>query len=1111
MVETSRAVFASIMTARLFPNNFKRGFIPRAFATAAAGGVLALLVTPPAFSFNRSVMEGIHATNNAVFVDTQNARVGVGTGGVEFSDGSIQLTAGIDSATLNSSAVLLNPDSQQASNVNVSSGTIGILSVPSLPVNQCVQVGPGGQLETTGDACGFGSAGVSSGAIIPAAQNSVAFYSNSGTTNTISGAGLFTYNGTSVTASGMTLQTETINSAIYNTGFTYYGNPASPGGFVAAGPFGEGLYMQSAGTIIMTPLAGIINIYSAQSTPGTDAQINLFAHNIAGISGNYIGIKSPAALSATTVFTLPASDGSSGQALTTDGDGNWSFTTISGSSGSFTGNSIYPATGTPTFPLGYNFSQSFSTTSVGGQVFMNFNDPFMSSNTDYLFAMKQAGFAQGYLGFTNTSTPGGALATVFYDGNKNQIARFDDNDNVQIGGQGGSSRLNVKGNVTIGSTYADTTGGGVNPGFAAPTSGLTVQGNVLIASTFTNSGAALAVAGAISGTSVQTQGTTAGQWTAQEGPFSGVSGIASGADVLYADSSSHTWTICSNMARPCGSVIESTGAVTAGHLAKFSTMGAIVDGGPGTGAAAPLVMEGSAHQETALTVQSANSAPLAPLTQMIYSAEVSTEPVLALTNNLSGNLLYVHPQISANAVQVLGQDGAVVINNSGSKSYALDVFSSTGISGNAPLVYVQASSPTFTNPMVVFESSGTGGNLLQLISPNPALDFHESDLANGVGRFKFQMVANALNLYGRTTSGSADLLDYYFSQASAGPYFMIRSTGAVRLMDLANDHYTGLKSSTVLAGNFDYVLPSSTGTLGAALVTVGVGVSSTDINLGWGTVGGITSGSTLTWTAPQNFSENVIVSSGFSTTGTGPFFFSDNGSDVSSSTGTLDVYRSNSYSGANLFSVGSSNQGAQFVIQDLSPVNMTRYGANLGSLQVGIAANTNQILSNQSSQSYLNLWNSGEVDLQSATSGNGGKDIVLKPATAEGFRVSNTTGTVITSVSGNVIWISTNGHVNSTGTAPGVSSCGTGTPTVTGNDHRGFISVGGGSVTSCTLTFAVSYGAGCSVSCLESDTSTTPTADITSVNATTVVFGFSASIGGGTIFYDCEGVGSLCK
>ena len=51
------------------------------------------------------------------------------------------------------------------------------------------------------------------------------------------------------------------------------------------------------------------------------------------------------------------------------------------------------------------------------------------------------------------------------------------------------------------------------------------------------------------------------------------------------------------------------------------------------------------------------------------------------------------------------------------------------------------------------------------------------------------------------------------------------------------------------------------------------------------------------------------------------------------------------------------------------------------------------------------------------------------------------------------------GHVKMTGTAPAVSACGTTPSAVTGSDHAGKVTTGsGGTVQSCTLTFAVAYG-----------------------------------------------------
>lgn len=96
------------------------------------------------------------------------------------------------------------------------------------------------------------------------------------------------------------------------------------------------------------------------------------------------------------------------------------------------------------------------------------------------------------------------------------------------------------------------------------------------------------------------------------------------------------------------------------------------------------------------------------------------------------------------------------------------------------------------------------------------------------------------------------------------------------------------------------------------------------------------------------------------------------------------------------------------------------------------------------------------------------------------------------------------GHEITGGDSPSVSVCGTGSPSVNGNDHNGTITVGGGVVTACTLTFANPYFSS-NVDCVASDNSAAVTTSITSVSASAVTFGTSATIGGGIIYYQCVG------
>ena len=114
------------------------------------------------------------------------------------------------------------------------------------------------------------------------------------------------------------------------------------------------------------------------------------------------------------------------------------------------------------------------------------------------------------------------------------------------------------------------------------------------------------------------------------------------------------------------------------------------------------------------------------------------------------------------------------------------------------------------------------------------------------------------------------------------------------------------------------------------------------------------------------------------------------------------------------------------------------------------------------------------------------------------------------STGGVFVAVSTNSHILSNGPTPVITSCGTGSPADVGDDHAGTITVGGGSVTACTLTFVVPYGSGCTVVCTTSDSITTATPDVVATN-TGITFGFSASIGGGNINYICEGYGATCQ
>lgn len=161
-----------------------------------------------------------------------------------------------------------------------------------------------------------------------------------------------------------------------------------------------------------------------------------------------------------------------------------------------------------------------------------------------------------------------------------------------------------------------------------------------------------------------------------------------------------------------------------------------------------------------------------------------------------------------------------------------------------------------------------------------------------------------------------------------------------------------------------------------------------------------------------------------------------------------------------------------------------------------------------SPQAEININSPGTLEVDNATIGNYG-GLIVSTLSVVAPITSTYAVTVSTPGKSFLVAITTNSHYIVNGTSPTISSCGT-NPSVIGNDQAGAITIGGGSVTACTLTFAHPYGSGCTVIPQENDTSTTVTADFTSVSNTAITFGFSATLGGGTVWYSVKGVG-VCQ
>ena len=99
--------------------------------------------------------------------------------------------------------------------------------------------------------------------------------------------------------------------------------------------------------------------------------------------------------------------------------------------------------------------------------------------------------------------------------------------------------------------------------------------------------------------------------------------------------------------------------------------------------------------------------------------------------------------------------------------------------------------------------------------------------------------------------------------------------------------------------------------------------------------------------------------------------------------------------------------------------------------------------------------------------------------------------------------ISNGGHAKGIGgTAPTLTSCGTGSPTVTGTDVAGKFTTGG-TATACTMTFASTYTNPPACSVVVEGASTQPTFTISATAIT-----FSVDIASTTYEYMCWSIGT---
>lgn len=164
------------------------------------------------------------------------------------------------------------------------------------------------------------------------------------------------------------------------------------------------------------------------------------------------------------------------------------------------------------------------------------------------------------------------------------------------------------------------------------------------------------------------------------------------------------------------------------------------------------------------------------------------------------------------------------------------------------------------------------------------------------------------------------------------------------------------------------------------------------------------------------------------------------------------------------------------------------------------------------------LQNNAGVITSAVASGGGGGGYALEPATVTikvatmttpagyaGITISTpvfvvTTSTLASTINNGLI---VTGHIEVSSTTPVISSCGA-TPngSAVGNDVSGKVTVGGGIVTSCTMTFAVPW---VNAPACWTNSGTAITNGTATTTTTTLTLGAGATFNGDVIMYGCVG------
>jgi trimeric autotransporter adhesin len=270
---------------------------------------------------------------------------------------------------------------------------------------------------------------------------------NSNTTYFTPSSKYFIDNGTGLTATSNNI----LNLSTSGSGFTQIlGGPL----MVSSGTINNnsgGIALVPNGNLALVPNGNILAWRNIEYRSGAEARF----FDTAGSGVNYVGFKSPiSAVTSNTIWTLPNSDGTNGQVLTTNGTGALSFTTSAGGSSAI---SALTAASVNNNINNANFAQTWNWQLTGATNALNIKENAPSSGTGYLFNIETL--------TSSTAKPFGVTAqsyNVFDIINSGAISIGNSTANTPITFVSGTGAINQ--NTTGGNFTINTAGGPINIG-----------------------------------------------------------------------------------------------------------------------------------------------------------------------------------------------------------------------------------------------------------------------------------------------------------------------------------------------------------------------------------------------------------------------------------------------------------------------------------------------------------------------------------------------------------------------------------------------------------------------------------------------------------------------